>query len=335
MKAKISFIEYLRLLRPQGASATAATILIGSLIMGLRDLFLLFILFIIGILTHIFVFVLNDYADIKVDKEAKTLQKKPLVSGVIPKEHAIIIALFAGLFSYMLTIIYFQTIFPLIFLSLAFLFSSIYDLFGKRISGSDVFIAGACLFICLFGASTVSIQFTYLIFIVAFSCFIHVIFNNAVEGGLKDVEHDFLAGAKTTATRMGVSVKNGMLIIPKKFSIFSYSVKFTYIGLVILAGFQPELNLWQFDKYMIHLIMIILILIIFLTLYKFWNPPNFNRSRLIRLFAIHEIAAYFLGPVILIPLIGYKFTLILLVIPLFWFIICNIILYGKPMQPQV
>jgi len=335
MKPKISFIEYLRLLRPQGASATAATILIGSLIMGLRDLFLLFILFIIGVLSHFFVFVLNDYADIKVDRESKDLQKKPLVSGVIPKEHAILIALISGFCAYILTIFYFHSIFPLVFLSLAFISGGTYDLLGKQIIGSDVFIAGACLFICLFGASTVSINFSNLIFIVAFSCFFHVIFNNAVEGGLKDVDHDFLAGAKTTATKMGVRLEAGRLKITKKFSVFSYSIKFVYIGLIILAGFQPELNLWQSDKYWIHIIMVILVLIMLLTLYKFWNPPDFNRSRLIRLFALHEISAYFIGPVILIPLIGCKFALILLAIPLFWFIICNIILYGKPMQPQV
>lgn len=335
MKVKSRFINYLQLIRPQGASATAVTILIGSIIMGLRDIILLFILFFIGILCHICGFVLNEYVDIDVDKKSRDLQNKPLVSGAIPKKHALIIALFSAIFAYLLTIIYFQSIYPLIFLSLTFISGIIYDLFGKRLPGSDVFAAGACFFVFLFGASAVSIEFTNLIFIVAFSCFFHIIFNNAVEGGLKDIDHDFLAGAKTTAIRMGVFLKDGRLIITKNFSFFAYSIKFFYIGLVILAGFQPEINLWQFNNYMIHIIFIILVSIVLITLYKFWHPPDFNRPRLIRLFAIHEIFAYFLGPIILVPLIGYKFVLLLLFIPFFWFLICNLIIYQKLIQPQV
>ncbi len=235
----------------------------------------------------------------------------------------------------LLTIFYFQSIYPLIFLSLAFASGSIYDLFGKKIPGSDVFVAGACFFIFLFGASVVSIEFTNLIFIVAFSCFFHIIFNNAVEGGLKDIDHDFLAGAKTTAIRMGVDLKDEKLVITKKFSIFAYSIKVFYIGLVILAGFQPEIKLWQSDNYMLYTIFIILTYIVLITLYKFWHPLNFNRKQLIRLFAVHEIFAYFLGPIILVTLIGYTYVILLLLIPVFWFMICNLIVYQKLLQPQV
>jgi 4-hydroxybenzoate polyprenyltransferase len=335
MKANNSFIDYLRLLRPQGASATASTILIGGMIMGLRDYFLLFILFIIGVLSHIVIFVLNEYADIMVDKTSINLQKKPLVSGSIPKDHALLIIICAGFCIYILTTFYFYSIYSLAFLSIALLLGSFYDIYGKRIFGSDAFIAGACFFICFFGASTVSIQFTNLVSLVAFSCFFHIIFNNAVEGGLKDIDHDLLAGAKTTATRMGIHIKDNALIITKKFSVFAYIIKIIYIGLVIIVGLQPEINLWRFEYFVIHIFIIILILIAFISLYKFWHPADFNRSRLIHVFAIHEISTYFLGPIVLIPLIGATLALLLLLIPLFWFIFCNILLYGKVLHPLV
>jgi 4-hydroxybenzoate polyprenyltransferase len=335
MKTKSRFIEYIRLLRPQGAAATAAAILISSLIMGLRNPFQLFILFVIGVLSHTFIFVLNEYADIRVDKRSADLQEKPLVSGVIPKEHAVLIALLAAFFAFALTILIFKSVFPIIFLSLALLFGGIYDLYGKRVPGSDFFIAGACFFICLFGASTVSIQFTNLVYMVSIACFFHILFNNAVEGGLKDVGHDFLAGAKTAATRMGVKVEDGKLKVTKSFSAFTCAIKFIYISLVVLIGFQPELNLWHSNENVTQFMVVLLTVVVLVTLYKFWHPPDFDRPRLIRLFGVHEIAAYCLGPVILIPLIGYWFALLLILIPLFWFIICNIALYGKPMLPQV
>lgn len=334
MKKK-KFIEYIRLLRLQGAATTSAAILINSLIMGLRNPFQLFILFVIGLLSHTFVFVLNEYADIQVDKKSQDLKKKPLVSGTIPKEHAAFIALLAGFFAYVLTIIVFQSVFPIIFLSLALLLGGIYDLYGKRIIASDLFIAGACFFICLFGASTISIDFTNIVYIVSIACFFHILFNNAVEGGLKDVDHDFLAGAKTTATRLGVRIKDGKLKVTKSFSTFAYIVKSIYIGLVVLIGFLPEINLWQSNEDLIQFIVVLLIVIIYVSLYKFWHPSDFDRPQLLRIFGVHEIAAYFLGPVILIPLIGYCFSLLLLLFPLFWFIICNITLYRKIMPPQI
>lgn len=335
MKTKNNFLRYLRLIRPQGASATAATILIGSLIMGLRDIFLLSIIFIIGVISHIFVFVLNEYVDIQIDRKSKDLQEKPLVSGIIPKQHAIFIAILSGFLVYVLTIFFFPSPYTIIFLSLALFLGGIYDFYGKKIPGSDGILASGCLFICLFGASTVSINFTNLIYIVALSCFFHIVFNNAVEGGLKDVDHDFIAGAKTTVTRLGVKINDGKLKISKKFLIFSYAIKLAYIGLVILAGFQPELNLWRSKYFILQTIVIFLIVIVFFTLYKFWHPSDFNRPKLIKLFSIHEISAYSIGPIILIPLVGYWVALLLLLIPILWFIVFNIILYGKPMQPQV
>jgi len=296
---------------------------------GQRDLLHLSILFIIGVLSHIFTFVLNEYADIGVDEKSPRLQEKPLVSGAIPKNHALFIALLACVCVYALTIIFFQSLFPLLFLSFALLLNGIYDIIGKKISGSDLLIGGGCFFSCLFGASTVSTDFTNLVYIVSFSIFVYIVYNNAVVGGLKDVDHDFLAGAKTTPIRMGVKVADGKLVITKKFTAFTFTVKLAYIGLIVLAGFQPELNVWQSDKYMIHIVVIFLVVVIFATLYKFWHPPNFDRLRLIKLFAIHEVATYSLGPLIIMPLVGLKITLILIFLPLSWFLIFVALLKPK------
>jgi len=299
------FLNYFRLIRPQGAVSTAVVIIIGYLIMkGPPNLVNLFILFIIGVLGHIFGFVLNEYVDIKVDEKSKYLKEKPLVSGAIPKSHALIIALFSCVCVYTLTVIFFQSLFPLIFLSLAFLSGLIYDTMGKKIPGSDLFIGAASFFGCLFGASTVSIYFTNLVYIISLSVFIFLVFCNAVVGGLKDADHDSLAGAKTTATRMGVKVKNGKMSVTKKFKIFSYALDLAFIILIILAVFQPEISLWQSGQYLILIIMVILMAIVIVTLYKFLNLPIFERSRLYRLFALNGTATYLLVPIVLLPIIG-------------------------------
>jgi len=336
MNIKNLVFNYLRLIRPQGGAATAIVVVIGSLLMmGEKNLDYLMILFSIGFFCHVFIFVLNEYADILVDDKSKNLKEKPLVSGVIPKKHALLIAFFACFCAYVLTLFFFLSFFSLLFLTLALLSGGIYDVLGKRIPGSDVFIAGGCFFGCLFGASTVSSDFTDLVYIVSFSIFFYILFSNAVVGGIKDADHDEQAGAKTTATRLGVKVKNGKIFITRKFTFFAYSAIFIYICLIVLAGFQPELNFWQTNKFFIHIILVSLIFIVMASLYKFWHPSNFNRSRLYRLFGINEFFAYSLAPLILLPMVGINVALTILLVPLFWMLIINSFLYGKPMHPNV
>lgn len=329
------FLGYLRLLRLQGAAATSAAVLIPALIMGQRDLFLLSILFMVAVLSHIFTAVHNEYIDIKVDKKSGDLQEKPLVSGVIPKKHALYITLVALLLAYVLTIIFFLSFFPLLFLTIALFLAAFYNFFGKKIPECGTSLAASCSFLFIYGASTVSIQFPNLIYIAALVTFFHIVFNTTVDGGLKDVDHDYLGGAKTTATRMGVKVNKGKIAVTKKFAAYSYGIKLVYIGLIVLVGLQPEVDLWYSNEYMVQIMAVFLIIVILGTLYKFWHPPDFNRPKLIRLFAVHEVASYFIAPIVIYPLIGFEITLILLFLPLIWFFIVNVIVYGKPMQPQV
>jgi 4-hydroxybenzoate polyprenyltransferase len=326
---------YLRLLRPHGAAATGVVGVIGALIMGLRNPLLLSLLFLVGVLVHFFLFVLNEYADVFVDSHSRDLQKKPLVSGVITKRQALGIAVISVVGAYSLIAVFFSSLYPFVFFSLTVLSAIIYDLFGKKIPLGDLFVAGTCFFFCFFGASTVSIHFSPLVVIVSCVMFFHILFNNTVEGGLKDADHDFLAGAKTTVARLGVKVHEGKLMITPQFTAFSYGVKLTYIALIIFAGFQPELNLWSSGYYLIYGVILLLVVVIFVTLYRFWHPLVFDRQRLIKIFGSHEIASYFLGPIILVPMLGYGLVLLLLLLPVGWFMVWNLILYGKPMQPQV
>ena len=88
MSAKRIILEYFRLIRFSTVGNEAAVILLGGFIMGQRDIFLLSLLFIIGLLGHIFGYVLNEYIDIEVDKKLSYKIQKPLVSGIIPKKNA-------------------------------------------------------------------------------------------------------------------------------------------------------------------------------------------------------------------------------------------------------
>ena len=129
---KNRILEHLRLFRFQTAAATASAPLIGGLIMNQRDPFPLFILFLIGVLYHIFGFVLNEYADIEADKKSADLKEKPLVSGSIIKEQALFIVVLSCTFSCALIIFTSQSPFPILFFISALLLGGTYDIYGKK-----------------------------------------------------------------------------------------------------------------------------------------------------------------------------------------------------------
>lgn len=336
MNLKNRLIWYFQLFRFQTAAATALAPVVGAIVVGQRDIFPLFILFVIGLLCHIYGFVLNEYMDIDVDKKSEDLKKKPLISGIIPKKHALFIALSSCICASIITIYFFRFILPILFLLLAIFLCEIYDFFGKKIIGLDFVLGLGFFFICLMGASTVTYNFTTLTYIVCSVYFMHISFNNSVEGGLKDVDHDHLAGAKTLALKMKVFVKNRNLIVTKKFIAFSFILKFIFILLIILLCIQPEINFFDYKKNIIQLILIIsLSIVIFLTLYKFLFLSVFDRSKLKKLFSMHEMSSYFLLIISLSPLIKLYPTIFLILFPFIWYIFFNFILYGKFLQPQV
>lgn len=327
-------LHYLRLIRPPSIGSTCIVIIIGYVLMvgPAINLRTVSVLFIIGVLSHIFGFVLNEYIDIRIDEKSRFLQGKPLVSGIVPKNHALFMVIFSFISSCVLVILFFQSLFPLCFLFVSLLMGGIYDVFGKKLFFADIFIGGSSFFACLLGASIVSIQFINLVYIIAFAILIFMIFCNAVIGGLKDVEHDLIAGAKTTAIRLGVRFKKNAMVITRKFKIFSYALEIIYIMLILCAILQPELSFWVSDGYLPSIVLICLTGVVFITLYKFLHLSTFDKPWLFRLFMVNGTATYLLVPIILMPLLGLYITLVLLCFPTLWFLLWNLFLYGDFIQ---
>ncbi|KYK25380.1 hypothetical protein AYK24_04975 [Thermoplasmatales archaeon SG8-52-4] len=327
--------EYLRLFRLHTGAATASAPLIGGIIMGQRQIPALVVLFIIGIFYHIFGFVLNEYVDVNVDKKSDDLKEKPLVRGSISKKQALYIVIISIICSYFFILIFFRSIYTLSFLSLSLIFGGLYDIYGKKILGLDFVLAGGFFFLCLTGASTISIDFNNLIYLFCLLYFFQIVYNNSVEGGLKDVGHDFSAGAKTLATSMGVTVEKGTLRVTKSFVIFSYTLRFIFLGLIFILGFQSQLLFWS-DKHILEIILILLLIIVyFVTLFSFLRSIKFDRARLKRTFSINEMASFFMVLIVLSPLIGINLTLFLIVLPAVWYLVFNVVLYGKLIEPRV
>jgi len=80
---------YLKLTRFHSSILTAFAPVCTAAALGLQISILHYIgLFFIGILFHIFLFVLNEVRDIDIDKTSDSLKNKPLVDGSIPITNA-------------------------------------------------------------------------------------------------------------------------------------------------------------------------------------------------------------------------------------------------------
>ena len=169
---------YARLLRLPAIGALGIVPVIGALTIGITDLTDLSIVFIIGTFSCIYGFLLNDYVDIELDKLVDDLKKKPLVSGAVPKKAALTISIFLILLSFFfISILWHRHGFDeykfmaLISIILAGLLGSVYDIYGKKIIGSDFLVAISVSFVYLFGALSFGKpnEITWIIFLLTFN----------------------------------------------------------------------------------------------------------------------------------------------------------------------
>ena len=104
--------EYIKLIRPYGILFIGFTPVFGAICNGAFEIIHLFLLLLIGLLGHIFVFVQNDYYDIEVDRQSKYVVQRPLTSGLISRTQARILFLGSFLLSIALAAIFFFPSFP-------------------------------------------------------------------------------------------------------------------------------------------------------------------------------------------------------------------------------
>jgi 4-hydroxybenzoate polyprenyltransferase len=326
--------EYIKLARLHSSVLTGLTPLFGALAMNPDlDIFVIIEIFLIGILVHIFGFVLNEYFDLEVDRRSKELSDKPLVSGSITPKSALWFGIIALILSYIflfLTLGGEFNLLPILFLSLTFGIFYAYDRWGKELIYADALLAGFVGFLCIMGASVVGWPLNELAILITSLAFLQLFLQNAL-AGMKDVEHDSAAGAKTTAIRLGVRVNadTAKFSIPSKFKYYIYSVKIFHI--VIIYGFLYLYSSW--DDLQISTITIVVVLMMII-LSKIFSMKRFERERLIRLIGAHEIVTYAIIPLLFINILGLLTIILLLIFPVVWLACFMILMYGR-LMPKI
>ena len=330
-------IAYARLFRVPGIGGLAIPPVIGAISVGVLDFYKLVILFIIGALAALYGFILNDYADVEVDKLSKDLQGKPLVSKIISKKTALFICVFFILLTFLLIgVLWYKE--SIDFFKLAALFSiivagilgSIYDFYGKKFVGSDILVALSMAFVFLFGALSFGepTVITWIIFILTFNNLLHM---NAIEGGIKDSDHDYLLGVKNIALSSGVKVIDDKIIIPNKFKALSLSIRsFTAILLFIPFVFYG----YQYNYWQIILLVIAIFGVFFLNI-RLLSIKKFERNKIRKYIAGQSFLRYSLVPIMLISIIGFYISIILIIFPIVWYILFAPLLGEKLFRPRM
>jgi 4-hydroxybenzoate polyprenyltransferase len=334
---------YARLLRIPGLGALGIPPVIGAMTVGMMDPYNLIILFFIGAVSATYGFILNDYADIELDRLIPELKGKPLVDGTIQPKSAVFICFFLALlaFFFLFLLWYGQTVDTYKFLAMICIFlagilGSIYDLYGKRFPGSDALVAISMSFLFLLGALSFGTPtiITWIIFILTFNQALHM---NAVEGGIKDADHDFMMGVKNIALGSGVKVDGEKLFIPTSFKVFGMGIRLTSAVLLFVPFVFFRDRLIYYEPWQ-PVIMGILAFATFIVLFfsvKLISLKKFDRDAIRKYIGIQSFLRYSLVPIMLIPIVGILPSIILIFFPIIWYIIFAPLLGEKLFRPRM
>jgi len=324
------FISYSRLFRLSGLIGFSINPILGALSLvhiGVQvNLFTLFLLLLIGVFKTIHGSVMNDFFDIEVDKLSRNPNQRPLVSGDISKNTAVIIVLLTVIFTFIIFFGYFYRDQPSFYYAffciiLAAIVGNIYNKYGKRFIGSDFLVGFSEGIFVLIGAYLVSPDgqlsiFTWVIFLLVFNQYL---FMNMIIGGMKDSDHDYLIKVKNVAIKTGVILtKDKKIHLPINFIIIGLIIRFFSVFLVFIPFifYNIFFELWE-----IAVLILVVSMVIILT-FKLFSLKNFiQKKKVLGLFAFQGVLRYSFVPFLLMPIIGLTSTVSLILLPLIWYVI--------------
>jgi 4-hydroxybenzoate polyprenyltransferase len=335
----MKFREYLKLARSFNAVLTGISPVLGAIAMEHYIVIDLILLFLVGFLGHTFGFVFNDIIDYKIDKTSKEISDRPLISGTISIKKAwifssitIILAFFIAFYICYKN----QNYFPFIILAISASSIIIYDLTSKKLPGMDIFVALGVFFLILYGAA-ISInnlnEIRIIAWIVCILGSIQVLYMQFIAGGLKDIENDYIRGAKSIAIKLGVRVVDSTLKISAKFKVLAYGIQL--IDLIVV--FLPFFIIWNIKEFTIlqyvqWIIIALIGLVMFFLSHQLLSMKRFERMKARKLIGSHYMINFMIVPIMLMAL--NPWAGILVFFPGLGFIFSNIILHGTLLQPK-
>ncbi|MBN1281125.1 MAG: UbiA family prenyltransferase [Candidatus Thermoplasmatota archaeon] len=328
---------YARLLRLPGIGALGIVPVIAALTIGISDLYSLTLVFIIGACASVFGFLVNDIVDVELDRHVDELKKKPLVSGEVSKKNGLMITFllafcaffFIALLWYNQPVDYYKFI-GMTCIILAGILGTTYDVYGKKIAGSDFLVAISVALIFLFGALSFGQPnvITWIIFLLTFE---NILYMNAVQNGIKDADHDYKMNVSNIALTSGVKVQETKIVIPRGFQAFGLGLRLGAAVLFFLPAvlFHYSYELWE---------LILLFLFIILSLYfdvTLLSLKVFDRNKIRKIIGVQSFVRYAIVPIMMLCIVDEVTTFLLILVPIVWYIIFTPLLGEKLFKPRM
>ena len=236
MLIKKTIVEFAKLSSAHFVFLTAVIPVTGAIAMGEKNLFILTIIFTIGLAAHTFGFAFNHFMDIDVDRLGDYVSERPLPSGSISKKHALIYILSWFIVGFILTLYFFGFQLLLLYL-LGIMLAAIYDAYSKKISGMDFILGASVVTGVVFGGATVSFQFSNLFYVFCVLAFLQTLNLNLIAGGIKDADHDYLIHSKHLSTRLRVRAENGVFCVPIRLKLLLICLVLSTRSFVVVPAF--------------------------------------------------------------------------------------------------
>lgn len=304
---------------------------------GESNFFHLSVLFLIGILVHIFGFVQNDVYDIEIDKRSKYVKNRPLVTGAISMKNAELIVIVSFSISIILAVSFLFTLFSFIVLLFSFVCMTIYNKYSKEFYGMEYALSLGVFCCGIFGALTVSRNVSILSMIVSFTAFMQWLFSVGISANLKDVEYDSKLGIRTTPMAFGVKVSTKKFLMPTYFKFYAVSIKSIHIFVISLPFFLGYTSIFVYNIPFPGLFFLIITVILLVMTSGILSSSPQERKKMLRFEGLQEGLALLLIPIALMsylfekisPIVTILLVFLLIIWPLFWLRG----LFGKKMIP--
>lgn len=314
----------LTLARVEGAALTGLLPVFGAFTMTAQlSEWRLLILFLIGVVFSMYVVVLNDVIDVEVDR-LLVVWTRPLVSGAVSLNTALGLAGLLLLLSQFLASSFFK-IGPRsrLILLVSFGSATIYNVFGKRFPISpifaDMFVGASAGFLYMFGASTISTTLSPLATLLAVYCTVHFLLLNGIDGGLKDIDHDHLVGARTTAYWLGARLEGiDGLIVPPMVKIYSLALEAVLIVLIWVPLVNNWLGYSSGQSLVVGVCLVLLSISAIVLLLRALGEPSFCKAR--GRLLLHGGPTFYAIPVLLTFYVGIAKVIGLMLLPFAWYL---------------
>jgi len=295
------------------------------------------VLLVLALLTNLWGFAHNDCCDLWIDGRSTRLSGRPLVSGTISITSACSMIICCVLVNLVITILFQNGAWGPFFVLLAsMILGWLYNELSKKLPGSDIMFAASTALLCFLGAllvagseETPGLTWNMVWVVVIIQFIDHIIFN--VGATMKDVKNDSASSAVTMATFSGVTVgENDTLYISGRFKGYIILLKLFSLSVLFVSPFWTGI---RFTSLQVLLLAITAAASLYLTI-DAMNLKVFDRDEIGRRWVKQEATGKLLVPLLLTQTAGWRWGAFLIVVPLGWFFVCNVVLYRKGVSLQ-